>query len=165
MDKNRLLIKELRDSINNKIQEIRFTDFQKESYSDKTYEQWNRDCEWKVENIRMIYPRTNPYFINLSLSVDLKISEEQLIHFCGNNINSIIKKIDVRYQFPSMLINLRKNNFINTILNDIEKALPWFNQYNRPENCIDELTGHRTHLRDINSKDYKLAMDFLNSIR
>jgi len=165
MHKNELLIKEIRDSIITIMDKFGFTDHRKESYSRKIYEEWLRDYEWKIEGVRMIYPNKDPYFVDLVLDVYLKTGKENKLHFFGSTVNNIVDRNDVWYRFPSMLMSFRKTNFIKTVTNDLEKALFWFGKYKTPKSCINELIADRTHIRGTESKNYNLAIEFLNSIK
>jgi hypothetical protein len=61
-------------------------------------------------------------------------------------------------------MSFRKNFFIKTVKDDLEKSLFWFEKFKTPQSCITELVAGSTQIRGAETKNYNLALEFLNSV-
>ena len=165
MSKGDMLISKIRELINLDLTKLGFEKIDKdEEANNKVYERWVRDKTWKIEDVRMIYPKQDPYFIWLVLDVYLKYDDGTEMLLCGETVNNYVGKNNVWYQFPSFLLRFRQTGFINEIINDLGNSLSWYNRFETPEDCVAEIEAERTNIAK-DGRKYKEAINFLEKIQ
>jgi len=125
---------------------------------------WERDSKWKKDSIRVHYPEIINY-LSVSHCIYYPVNQEyRLLSFC--NIKWFLYKKSENYDIPSVLYNIRKNAFYNSIISDLEKSTKWFDDYSNSEKCLNKLKEEVANGdRDPNSNAYKWAVDYLKDIK
>ena len=111
----------------------------------------------------MIYLKHDPHFVDLNLGVQVRINENELIHISGTTVNYLAGRKNVWYQFPNFFTAFRIRGFINTIVNDIDEVLSWYEIFNTPADCINEIVEgrHNIYIKG----GYDLVLNFLNEVK
>lgn len=118
---------------------------------------WHRPSSWKFDVVTLWLRRRFPQGLHCSLEVFLSV--EKLLGREGERSSAIDSMVDglaiqgilsgnKSYYFPNFFGKLlpgRAPSFARRVGRDVKRALPWFENYATPEQCIERLRAGQTN--------------------
>lgn len=141
-------------------------DCTKENLEDNVLLKWTRDFGWKREYVELIYPKKYLDSVKLCVGVYLPCHQEEIM-LDGTTVGYLAGRL-ARYEFPfffTFKLPWQCRRFVKRAVEDTEKALSWFHNYDTPSSCLRNLQKGETVLGEAKRGGcYEKAETYLKSL-
>src|ERR1017187_886279 len=142
-DKSRVYVQVLTEEIDQLLMHHGFLSIAgTESIGDSRCNRWTRNNGWKTDAVLFYFSNRHVDSVDPHVQVLLPLPQDMTPGFDDRNVRKLAGHDISPYYFPKIagtIIMFRCRAFVEEVVRDTERCLPWFDETSTPEKCLARL--------------------------